>query len=295
VREPERQQALEYQLVRSSLMQTHYRNSMDSWHVQGMFIFTPSGKLIAGGNRPWNVEAALDDMRKGLEAYAKLPRAERLLSRAPDPKKDRMFPERERPRPPADGLVLRVVGRGFEGNVAEGCQLAPKYYSLDRLWYTREEATQFLPDVLKPGQKKAVSGPVLNGLAQLHLIARGSFFHENDVKELQLTSEVIEATGRTVKLRLDGRAVLEANDHWASKYRPDLLGYLTYDTEKKSFTRFELLAYGMHNLKPVDMKEGGPEYIPVAFRFTLNGSNVNDDQVPTKFEVYRYVKLKAAR
>lgn len=91
-------------------------------------------------------------------------------------------------------------------------------------------------------------------------------------------------------------SVLEANDKWtASKYRPDLLGYLTYDTEKKSFTRFDLLAYGMHNLGKVDMKKGGPGYIPMAFLFTLNGSNVNDNQAPTKLDVYRMVKLKSAR
>src|SRR4051812_39733360 len=147
-------------------MQTAYRNSLDSWHVQGMYIITPSGKLIAGGNRSLDVEATLNDMRKGLDAYAKLPRADRLLSRAPDPKKDRMFPERDRPQPPVHGLVLRVVGRGFEENIAEGCQLAPKYYSIDRLWYTREEAMQFLPEILKPGEKKRITGPVLNGLAQ---------------------------------------------------------------------------------------------------------------------------------
>ena len=188
-------------------------------------------------------------MRKGLEAYAKMPREERLLSRAPDPKKDRMFPENERPRPPVDGLVLRVVGRGLEDNIDELCHLRPKFYILDRLWYTREEALQFLPDTLRAGQKKEITGPVLNGLAQLYLIARGSQFYDNEVKELRLTSEVIETTGPTVKLKLSGRAVLEATHKLnPSKYRPDLLGYLTYDTEKKSFTQFELLAYGMHNL-----------------------------------------------
>src|SRR5688500_5467723 len=87
-----RQRSLEYTLAHGALTQTHYRNSMDTWHVQGMYVFTPGGKLLAGGNNPWSVEAALDDMRKGLAAYAKMPRAERLLRRAPDPKTDRMFP-----------------------------------------------------------------------------------------------------------------------------------------------------------------------------------------------------------
>jgi hypothetical protein len=106
---------------------------------------------------------------------------------------------------------------------------------------------------------------------------------------------VVETKGPTVKLKLSGRAVLEADDPVrANKYRPDLLGYVTYDTEKKSFTRFELLAYGMHNLGAKDVKKGGPDHIPMAFLFTLNGSNANDNQAPTKLDLYRrFVKLKA--
>jgi len=264
------------------------------WHVQGIYVITPSGKLIAGSHHPRDVEVNLKSIRKGLEVYAKMPREERLLSRTPDPAKDRMFPERARPRPPVDGLVLRVVGRGLEENIDEFCQLRPKFYILDRLWYTREEALQFLPDILRTGEKKDITGTALNGMAQIHLIARGSHFHDNEVKDLKLTSEVIETTGSTVKVKLSGRAVLEANDKWtASKYRPDLLGYLTYDTDKKSFTGFDLLAHGMHNLGKIDMKKDGPDHIPMAFHFTLNGSNVNDNQAPTKLDLYRFVKLKA--
>jgi hypothetical protein len=297
VKEQARQQALEYQLVHGAMIQTHFRASMQlgTWHVQGMYLITPSGKLIAGHNRSLNIEATLSDMRKGLEAYAKMPREDRLLSRAPDPKKDRMFAERERPRPPIDGLVLRVVGRGLDENVAEGCQLAPKYYILDRLWYTREEAMQFLPTTLRPGQKKEITGPVLNGLAQLYLIARGSYWHEPDVKELRLTSEVTEAAGPTVRLKLSGRAVLHANDQFnQNKYRPDLLGYVTYDTEKRGFTAFDLLAYGLHTIGTVDMKPSGPGHIPMAFLFTLTGSDQNGEQVPTKLGAYRFVKLQSA-
>src|SRR5688500_9659002 len=191
-----RKQSLEYQLVEGAMRKTGYGDSIITpsgyWHVQGIYVITPSGKLIAGSHHPANVEMNLNSLRKGLEAYAKMPRAERLLNRAPDPKEDRMFPESERPRPPVDGLVLRVVGRGLEENIDELCPLRPKYYILDRLWYTPEEALQFLPDNLSAGQKKEITGTALKGLAQLHLIARGSHFHDHEVKELKLTSEVLE-------------------------------------------------------------------------------------------------------
>jgi hypothetical protein len=295
-----RQQALEYRLCHGAMMQTGYRNSMDSWHVQGMYVITPSGKVIAGGNRPMDLESTLVNMRRGLEIYAAMPREERLLSQAPHPRNDRMFPECDRPRPPAGGLILRSVARNLDKNaVAEGCDVAPQYYQIDRLWYTREEAVQFLPETLQPGAKKEVTGPVFDGMIRLYLLSHlgsGSHWNEHEVKERQLTSEVVGVSGRTVTLRLSGRAVAEATNNpfnW-KKYRPELLGYATYDQGSQTFTRFDLVAYGPHNLPASWMRPGGPEYMPFGILFTLNGSNVNDSQVPLQIGSYRWVKLKSA-
>lgn len=295
-----RKEGLEYSLVEGAMKQTPWRDSFQSpqgghWHCQGMYILTPSGKVLAGSNHPMNAEINLGHMRKGLEAYAKMPRAERLLSRTPDPKTDRLFPEKERPRPPVSGLVLRVVGRGLKENVGELCELNPRFHILDSLWYTHDEAMQFLPDTLRAGERKEITGPVLKGLAQLYLVAGTSQFYDNEVKELRLTSEVIDTVGSSVKLKLNGRAVLEATHKFnASKYHSDLLGYLTYDTEKKSFTQFELLAYGIRSIGDNAERRDGPDHIPMAYQFTLSGSNVND-HVPTKLDAYRFVKLKAGK
>jgi hypothetical protein len=88
-----RKQKAEYRLTYDSLMQTGFRNSMSTWHVQGLNVFTPSGKLLAGNNNPLRPDPTLADMQKGLDAYAKLSRAERLLPTAPDPQADRMYPD----------------------------------------------------------------------------------------------------------------------------------------------------------------------------------------------------------
>jgi len=294
------EQALEYRLLYHALMQTGFRRGLeDSWHVQGMYVITPSGKLLAGGNRPMNVESALADMRKGLEAYAAMPRAERLLARAPHSRTDRMFPDRQPPRPPDGGLVLRSTARGLDVEfVHEQSDLAPDFYHIDRLWYTREEAMQFLPSVLRPGATTQVTGPVLDGLAQLYLMAQGagSHFEIEHLKERQLGSEVIATNGHAVSLRLTGRVVSEAdNDVIRKKYRADLLGYLTYNTAEQRFTRFDLLAYGKHNVPASQTKSGTPASMPLGILFTLNPTNVNDRQPPRKLALYRWVKLKAAQ
>ena len=208
-----------------------------------------------------------------------------------------MFPERERPRAPADGLVLRVAGRGLEEKVSKWYELAPHYHIIDRLWYTRDEAMQLLPNVLRAGEKKQIIGPVLDGLARLHLVGQPySSWTKADVTELQLTSEVTDVWGHIVSLKLSGRVVFDANDRFnQQKYRPDLLGYATYDTKKQRFTRFETLAYGMHSIEAKHMVPGGPAFTPLGFLFTLNGSNVNDDQAPQKIGLYPSVGLKSTR
>jgi hypothetical protein len=292
--DPVRRQSLEYRMVRDSLMRTPFRNSMERWHVQGMYVFTPSGKLLAGSNHPWHPEINLEQLRKGLDAYKQMPRAERLLPRAPDPRNDRMYPERARPTPPGDGLVLRSVVRGFEEKVREGCQLAPVYYQVDHLWYTRDEAMQILPERLERGATRQISGPVFDAIIRLYLSGGGPQWHEPDVKEARLTSEVTAVDGSSVQLKLTGRVVLDADDQFnKNKYRPDLLGFATYDTASRRYSRFELLAYGMHSLWINDQVPGGPSSIPLGVLFTIAGNGPYDSHPPTRMGLYPWVGLKS--
>lgn len=135
-------------------------------------------------------------------------------------------------------------------------------------------------------------------MARLYLMASGagSHFDEEHLKERQLISEVVGTAGKTISLRLTGRVISEAdNDIIRKNYRADLLGYLTYHTGQQRFTRFELLAYGKHNLARSEAQPGAPPFINLGIMFTLNGLNVNDNQVPTKIGLYRHVKLQGGR
>jgi hypothetical protein len=38
-----RKDVLEYRLLQGALMQTSFASSMDHWHVQGLYVITPSG------------------------------------------------------------------------------------------------------------------------------------------------------------------------------------------------------------------------------------------------------------
>ena len=301
-KEKGRADTLEYRLVHGAMNQTGFggNNGMGSWHVQGLYVITPSGRLIAGSNNVSEPDATLREMRKGLEAYARMPRSERLLARTPDPNTDRMLPRNSAPRAPKDGLVLRAVVRGLSPDgVREGYVLAPSFYKMDRLWYTGDEARRFVPETIEVGATRDITGPVLDGLVQFHLggFEEGpGYWQPDEIKRKALRTRIVGVSGTLVEVRLTGSIDIDANGQYnKQKYRADLSGRATYDTRARRFRTFELLAMGQHSVSPHGRKEGGPAWIPLGVFLTLNGANPNDSQAPSKLPWYSWVGLKSAR
>gem|GEM_PF-1016662 len=280
---------LEYKLVYGAMMQTSFAPSMGSWHVQGLYIITPSGKLLAGGNTVSEPAAVVREMDKGLERYLKMPREERLLPKAPDPARDRVPAPTNDVRPPVDGLILRMVSRGLP---AEGMKTSdirhPMFVKLDRVWYTQKEARSFVPPEIKVGAKAPVKQAAVLRLALLYL---GVYFQPmlywqtEEIKEATLTAEIVGVKEDAVEIRYTGRARMEGT---GSKrvYESDLLGKATWRPRTQTFSAFELLAIGTHSMGPAEKTEDGPRTAPVGMLFTLNGKNVNDQLAPTLYRLY---------
>ena len=279
------QSRLQFRLVDQVLKQTTYGQISGA---QGLYVITPSGKLIAGTTEHSNPSRVLAEMRKGLEAYSQLPKSERLLPRAPDPKTDKIETLTDDPKPPRDGLVLRMVSRGLPTpGINEQDTRHTSFYKLDRVWFTREQARSFLPAELQSGSKATVRGTALNLLVRLNL---GTFIQPNpawnaeDVRSVSLNSEVTSVKGNVVEVRFSGDAELRADSRFnRNSYTPKLLGHASYDTRTQAFTKFELLAVGTHTVG--DAGQGaqavrGPRSIPLGVLFTINGSNANDRVVP---------------
>lgn len=286
---------LQYRLVDQILGQTDYRQISGA---QGLYVVTPSGKLIAGTTQHSKPSRVLDEMRKGLEAYSRLPKSERLLPRAPDPRTDKIETLTDDPKPPRDGLVLRMVSRGLPTpGVSEQDTRHPSFYKLDRVWFTREQARSFLPADLKAGAKTQVRGPALNLLVRLNL---GTFLQPNpawnaeDVRQVVLNSEVTTVNGKLIEVRLNGNAELRSDNRFNRRsYTPKLLGSASYDTQTQSFTKFELLAVGTHTVGDVGedarVYASGPKSMPLGVLFTINGTNANDRVVPHFYRAYNSI------
>jgi hypothetical protein len=286
---------LQYRLVDQVLKQTTYGQITGA---QGLYVITPSGKLIAGTTQHSNPSRVLEEMRNGLEAYSRLSKAERLLPRAPDARTDKIETLTDDPKPPRDGLVLRMVSRGLPTpGVREQDTRHPSFYKLDRVWFTREQAGSFLPADLKVGAKTQVRGPALNLLVRLNL---GTFLQPNpawnaeDVRQATLNSEVTAVKGRAIEVRFSRDAELRSDNRYVRRsYLPKLLGNASYDAQTQSFTKFELLAVGTHTVGDVgeDARTyaSGPKAMPLGVLFTINGTNANDRVVPHFYRAYNSI------
>ena len=290
---------LQYRLVEQILEQTVYHQISGA---QGLYVITPSGRLIAGTTRHSDPQLVLAELRKGLEAYAKMPKSERLLPRAPDPRSDKLDIPAEDVQPPRDGLVLRMVTRGLPtAGISEQDTRHTSFYKMDRVWYTKEQARAFLPPELKAGAKTQVRGPALAILVRLNL---GTFIQPNpawngeDVRNVVLNSEVTTVKDGIAELRFEGEADLQSDNQYSNrKYSPKMLGRASYDTKVQKFVTFELLAVGTHTLgdRGEDPRAPGPRSMPLGVLFTLNGTNGNDEVVPHYYRQYDWVVSSASR
>ncbi len=284
---------LEYKLVFGAMNRTEFggKNGMDHWHVQGMYVVTPSGRLLAGSNNVSDPEETLRQMRKGLALYQQLPKKERLLPAAPDPKTDQIARQFAGVKPPEDGLELRVVTRGLtsKGIRVEDDTRHPFYYKLDRLWYKKDEARKLLPAELGVGARSAVPRPLLERLVTFNLGTNYEptfYWHTEDIKEASLVAEVTAVKGDKVEVRFQGKAKLGADDPYVRTYQPDLIGTATYDQKAGRFTAFELLALGRHTRGKAGDDNPGPPATTLGVYLTLDGQSANDRMLPTYFFLY---------
>ena len=275
---------LQFRLVDQILRQTPYGRIVGA---QGLYIVTPSGLLLAGTTEHSNAARVLAEMRRGLEAYRRLPKTERLLPHAPDEAKDRLDLSKEESKPPANGLVLRMVTRGLgDSSVSANDTRHGKFYKLDRVWLTREQARAFVPARVRVGEKASVKGSGLQIIAQLHLgvfIQPNPAWNTEDVKQMDLTSEITSVDGDEVEVSFNGEArFAAANPHNNRRYAPRLLGHATYNVRIRQFDKFEFVAVGIHTLgdRGEDARASGPKSIPLGVLFTLNGANANDQVAP---------------
>lgn len=140
--------------------------------------------------------------------------------------------------------VLEHKRRGIAERISEA--------QPDFMWLTEAEWKSLVPANPKKGDQFAVPAALTKRIFVLHLDPNrlvGEPDRNAIVRsgELNLTVEDISPT--SVRLRLDGSALLRVDFETAQKTGQEgeearLVGFLNYDLQKKSFTRFDIVAIG---------------------------------------------------
>jgi hypothetical protein len=193
-------------------------------------------------------------------------------------------------------------------------QARPDAINFDYVWFTKEEAQQFLPSRLRVGERVDLPSPIVRRLARFHLLdsVRGETpaWREEHVQHAQLWTEVTAAApaaaGERIRLRLDGTVLNQQAGTWAIRpFRQKwegltrgvdcrLFGELVYDTAAQCFERFDLLAVGErwggteHNNRQEDLLPA-----PMGMAFEIAGS-LPADRTPPHANLWDYFGLPTA-
>lgn len=213
---------------------------------QGIYVCSPDGTFLASinSNDPDRVLAMLE---RGLKAWEELPAEKRRLS-ANSEIKPRHRWENSFPK---DGLVLSMITRDLPQECDPSKPCAPKW-NQDRVWFSKAEARQWLPQDPKPGDKHPLPQELVSRLTRLHLVdtvnGQTSPFTFGQVAGSQIATEVLARDGGRVNIKITGTTKGDAQGRGprssAHGVETRVLGHATYDLDREAFLEFEMLALG---------------------------------------------------
>lgn len=252
--------------------------------AQGHYAVTPSGELLASSSMGDPKAFALI-LEEALEKWEALPRENRLLPEAPDPKAADAWRDAEKLYP-EDGLALRVISRDLK-------RMRWPDWNQDYSWFRKEEARAFVPTEIKSGARHDVPANLVERLARFHLIdnvygLNYTVFPKEAVEQARLTVTVEKIEGARVSLRLEGETRADTEVPETIGFAPKLLGKATWDTEQESFVAFELVAVGMRwGLGNCNLRTD-PTPAAMGIVFTLAGDSPAERLPPAFVDRYEW-------
>jgi len=239
-----------------------------SGRIHGM---TASGKFLCK-HTPGSICRDCDPTI-ALEGWNDLPASQRKPGAVQLDKAGKIDPKI--PRPPEGGLILQVYESRLAGDLKGELRRREKHETFswgtyepgrDQIWLSQTDWKALLPPDRKKGARYSlpagVAGPMIARLTDWSE-ANGAHWQREHVRSHDLTLTVEDVSATTIRLRLEGSVRL-AHDapkeavryHQAlrplhhedprafARYDAQLLGYLSYDLKRESFTRFDVVALG---------------------------------------------------
>lgn len=257
---------------------------------QGIYCLTPDGTLLAYRNAQ-DADVMRAVLRQGLRAWQKLPQ-ERRRPGAVKVGAEGTLDTRYARRPPTGSFVVKVFTRILDradGKYVRGtCEVrGGEKAARDHLWITASEAKALVPAEPKKGQSFPLPAPLVERILRFHLIdnTRGEppMWRPEDIRSQKLTLTVTEVTPTTVRLRLEGTALL-ATDADAARakrgFEVRLLGEIHGDRARGALTRFDVVAIGDHWGEGTFTRNARPGRQPLGVAFELAPMPTPADLVP---------------
>ncbi|HSI74175.1 MAG TPA: hypothetical protein VK934_13445 [Fimbriimonas sp.] len=293
----------ECRLAQKVFEQGHYAGrTTPSDTRQGTYALTPTGILLGSMNR--NDAAAMAELlRRSLDKWNSLSLQERMVSDAKERAKE---VKRYEDQYPAAGLVLRVFSRDLPREQKPADWRADAW-NQDYAWFRPAEVSSMMPSSFAVGQKSTIPEALVKRLVQFNLVdnVRGQVWHfpEQDVKQARMTAEVIDRKGDIATLRVTGETRAESEGSWSiAGYRDmnspsaqkrgvhlKLYGTATYNSTKKRFTSFDVVALGnRHGATQYNGRHDDLGPAPIGFLVTLAGNSAAEKVAPAFFYSYSW-------
>ena len=269
---------------------------------QGIYATAPSGVLLASINTN-DPRKMAEMMKKALAKWRDMPRAERLL--ADDPALRTADVSRAERFRPADGLVLRVIGRDLPRGEDATPNRQPQAWNIDFAWFKKDEARAFVPAELKIGATCDVPAAIVRRIARFSLVdaVRGQTppFADAHVERAEIRSTVEKVHDHAVSLRFEGATRTEHSGLWPVDGLPNgtkpseqsrgvetrLLGRATFDLATERFTEFEIVAAGLrHGATQYNFRGGDTASAPIGFVVALAADDPAEAIAPAFFGSY---------
>jgi hypothetical protein len=222
-----------------------------------LILMTSAGKLLEGRVKSQDGMAAA--LREVLEAYAKLPEADRRPAKVEGEVKPQ-------PPPPTGGLVLSIYDRPLgksetgqyrlpQGNDLGGRRTEAPSGQRSSLWLKAEECVSLIPENPQKGQVHPVPSKLARRIWLYGLVPQSLWVVENgwkpdSVREGDLSLTVEEATATSLRMRLHGSVLMigqsghEGFKGVETRYDARVEGVVEVDRAAKKITRFDVAALG---------------------------------------------------
>jgi hypothetical protein len=261
-----------------------------------LVLMTSAGRLLSGKVK--DQTGLAQGLREVLEAYAKLPEAQRR----PRGVEGEVKPQTP---PPSGGLVLTIYDRPLgrtrdgayhlpEGNDLGGLRTDAPHGQRSSLWLTAAECKALLPEDPRPGQTYPVPDRLarriwLYGLVPQTLWVVEEFWKPDSVRHGDLQLTVVEASPEMVRLRLHGSVLLSGPGvlhEWPNRkfiknvenrYDARLEGVLVFGRNRGKITRWDMVALGAYTGRWFTNAHGWQEAtaaapLPLGFAFELDST-----------------------